>query len=120
MVKFKVGDRVKIVRKVEDKWIWTSSGEMDLTLGKEGDIVDVGHPHCQVSVEGGDGVTTWTYDNECLELVVDRPKELCFLESELLNAVDNHKREIEKLEDMLTCIKLMNKHQVKLTFEEKI
>lgn len=118
---FKIGDRVKIVRKVENKWKWASGGEMDSTLGKEGSVVGgVGCAHSEVSVETDDGwFHTWIYDNDCLELIVGRPKELCSLESELLNAIDHHKRETEKLEDMLTCIKLMDKHQVKLTFEEK-
>jgi len=88
--KFKEGDKVKVVRKVEKEWVWNLSGKMDATLGKVGTVRRAGSLYCFVLMDderlcdsmGG----TWSYDNECLELVeeeteikigdyIDKPKE---------------------------------------------
>lgn len=70
-VKFKVGDKVRIMKQNEDKMkLWWN--DMIESVGKIGTVQKVKTDRCLVGVE--DDVVGWYYLNESLELVDNSPK----------------------------------------------
>ncbi|MGL6023100.1 MAG: crAss001_48 related protein [Cetobacterium sp.] len=69
MVKFKVGDRVRIAKKSCTHYYWMS--DMLKTFGKVGTISKImGEVGAKVRINSGKSYyEIWAYDNECLELV---------------------------------------------------
>ncbi|MGL5014449.1 MAG: hypothetical protein ACRC6V_09205 [Bacteroidales bacterium] len=114
---FKIGDKVKVVRKAtrEEQHDWME--EMDLAVGKRGVVLktsaDFEYPtRMDCFLVEIDDVEYW-YHQDCLALAQE---EQCALKNELEQEINNLKREMEKKEDMLKCIELMNKHSIKITF----
>lgn len=65
VVVFRVGDKVKIVKKFEGRTAWNHAGRMDETINKIGVIIGFGTQDNVLNVEFEYG-SSWRYDQECL------------------------------------------------------
>lgn len=65
--RLRAGDRVRIVRRVENELTWNSSGHMDWTIGQVGEVVNVRRSGVQLTFRReGRRPQVWTYDFDCV------------------------------------------------------
>lgn len=64
---FKIGDKVKIVKKVEKITKWNNLEKMDITLGMIGTIINIINGYYRINFIDLD--KEWNYDFECLKLI---------------------------------------------------
>jgi len=70
MYKFRLGDIVRVNRRVEVYMEWNEYGAMDETMGESGIVVSVG-PNSGLVVFDPDAEISWNYDFACLDLELD-------------------------------------------------
>lgn len=71
MIAFKVGDRVRIVKRIEETALWDDAWveSMDHTVGSVGTVQATVRGGCDVRLDDGDFGEYWSYPTESLERV---------------------------------------------------
>lgn len=73
---FKIGDKVKIAKRIENGSLggrWNTNGKMDWTLGKIGEIIEIFSKILKVRFKNNE---IWCYHHECLQKVNKDPSGL--------------------------------------------